>query len=291
MSASAARHRRDWPRWAACGVAVLCAHAAAAAIVVNLGEPAPSGTIEASIVIDLAPIATSPTQQSQDVAVGPQRPDIDGSPEVKSDDPTNEKAIDHVDMPEPVKETPTGAFAISAPRDEKVDAPAEQQPQDQPLREKAPQLQAPAVTAVAPTHKPPPPATKKKAARPLQIASAPLPEREFDQRVAAPNQGAPAPVGRHAAADWQAAISAAIERAKRYPTEARAHQDQGVTRVEFNLDRAGHVLSSRVAVSSGYSSLDQEALATVARANLPPAPADHPGTRFSFRVPIQFHIR
>ena len=71
-------------------------------------------------------------------------------------------------------------------------------------------------------------------------------------------------------------IIAAIERNKRYPAEAESRNEQGTPSVSFSIDRSGRLLSSRLARSSGYPALDQEALAILRRAPaLPPAPAEH----------------
>jgi protein TonB len=91
---------------------------------------------------------------------------------------------------------------------------------------------------------------------------------------------------------WKGQIVAAIERNKRYPAEAEARRDQGTPSVSFSIDRQGKLLSSRLASASGTPALDEEALATIKRAQpFPPAPSDVIGTRFDFTVPIRFRAR
>ena len=92
--------------------------------------------------------------------------------------------------------------------------------------------------------------------------------------------------------NWESLLVAHIERFKRYPLEAREHGEQGMVRIAFAIDRDGWVRSSRIVQSSGYSDLDQEALAMLTRAQPVPRPPDHIPTRqLSFQVPVKFSIR
>ncbi|MDB5557686.1 MAG: TonB-like protein, partial [Enterovirga sp.] len=86
-------------------------------------------------------------------------------------------------------------------------------------------------------------------------------------------------------ASWQGAIVAALNRAKRPQAET------GVASVRFSVDRGGRVTSASLAGSTGVGSLDQEAVALVRRASLPPAPAEVPGGSFTFTVPVRFTSR
>jgi protein TonB len=286
----------DWLRWAASAVLVLGAHAAAAAIIVTIADPVPAGLPAGAIMVDLAPMSAAPENAQPDVAPGPVQPQIDGTPDVKPEQ-IADAPVEPVVAQEPVETQPPDkpvevAVARIEPVEETIETPPEQKPQDQPLIEKAPEAKTPEVTATLPVAKPPPPKPKaKKASRPTQIATAPMPAPQVDRRAVAPSQGMPAPAPRAAARSWNSAISAALERAKRYPSDAKSRGEQGTAVVAFSVDRAGRVLSSRIARSSGHAALDQETLATVARASLPPPPAEHTGTRFSFSVPIRFNIR
>jgi protein TonB len=289
--------RADIVRWIACAVLMLGAHAAAAAILVNYADPLEAGAPAAAIVIDLAPIAAAPEDAQQDMTPGPLAPQIDGTAEAKPDETVTETPVETVTDQEPA-ETPTEekpvevALAKTEPPEEKVETKPEAKPQDQPLIEAVPEAKKPEVTATVPTQVAPPPKPRpKKARRPMQLATAPTPAPNIAPRATAPSVGLPSPASRQAALTWNSAISAALERAKRYPADARARGEQGTAVVSFAIDRSGRVLSSRLARSSGSPALDQETLATVARASLPPAPAEHPGARFSFSVPIRFNIR
>lgn len=286
----------DWLRWGASAALVLVAHAAAAAIIVTIADPVPSGTPTAAIVVDLAPFAAAPEEAQPDLAPGPVQPQIDGTPDVRPEQIVADAPVEPVVAQEPVETKPEEkpvevAVAKIEPVEEKVETPPEIKPQDQPLIERAPEATKPDVTATIPVAKPPPPRKRAKAARPMQLATAPMPAAEIAPRATAPSQGMPSPNSRAAALSWNSAISAALERAKRYPSDAKSRGEQGIAVVAFSVDRAGRVLSSRIARSSGHAALDQETLATVARASLPPAPSEHAGARFSFSVPIRFNIR
>src|SRR6202035_4885379 len=44
-------------------------------------------------------------------------------------------------------------------------------------------------------------------------------------------------------ASWRSAIVTILEHNKRYPSEARARGEQGVTRLAFSIDAQGHLLT------------------------------------------------
>ena len=91
-------------------------------------------------------------------------------------------------------------------------------------------------------------------------------------------------------ATWRSQIVTILERNKRYPSEARARGEQGVTRLAFRIDSEGHLMSSRVVASSGSATLDAETLALVQRAQpYPPPPPELAGSELT--VPVSFSIR
>jgi protein TonB len=109
----------------------------------------------------------------------------------------------------------------------------------------------------------------------------------------APPPPAPAvPAGTGVAApSFQELLMAHLERHKRYPAAARRQMQQGVVQVAFTMDRGGHVQAVRLARSSGYSILDDEALAVLRRADpLPALPPDR-GASADFVVPISFSLQ
>jgi protein TonB len=115
----------------------------------------------------------------------------------------------------------------------------------------------------------------------------PLPEPPHEETPAV----APRPVqARAVVATWRNQIVTILERNKRYPSDARARGEQGVTRLAFSIDGQGHLLSSRIVASSGSAALDAETLALVQRAQ--PFPAPPPELAGSeMMVPVSFNIR
>ena len=92
---------------------------------------------------------------------------------------------------------------------------------------------------------------------------------------------------------WANAIGARLERNKRYPDSARARGVQGVVYVTVTVDRAGTVIASSVARSSGSSILDAEALELVRRSEPLPAPPSNvrPGQiDVDVTIPIAFRM-
>ena len=83
-----------------------------------------------------------------------------------------------------------------------------------------------------------------------------------------------------------------IERHKRYPEEARTRREQGVAQVFFSIDRQGRIIESRVVKPSGFSALDEEALAMLQRADpFPAPPPEVPGKdRVDMPIPIRFNL-
>ena len=119
--------------------------------------------------------------------------------------------------------------------------------------------------------------------------SAPSTAEQQAERAAAPMPGA-ASRNSDAVPNWKSQLVAALERHKRYPSEARG--DHGVAQLAFSIDRSGGVHNARIARSSGSSVLDREALALVQRAQpLPPPPPEIPGAQIPIVVPIRYNAR
>jgi periplasmic protein TonB len=115
----------------------------------------------------------------------------------------------------------------------------------------------------------------------------PLPEPPREETPAV----APKPSRARAdTATWKSQVITLLEHNKRYPSDARARGEQGVTRLAFRIDSEGHLLSSRVVASSGSAALDAETLAMVQRAQpFPPPPPELAGSELT--VPLRFNIR
>ncbi len=125
---------------------------------------------------------------------------------------------------------------------------------------------------------------------PAQPAPQPTPAED---NPPAPATSAPQPSrARMAVPTWKTQIVAILERNKRYPPGARARREQGVAQLAFSIDRQGHVLSSRIVISSGSAALDEETLALVQRSQpFPAPPPELADTEISFTVPVRYNIR
>ena len=113
------------------------------------------------------------------------------------------------------------------------------------------------------------------------------------QEAASSEQQSPArAVAAAPSADYFAAVMAALERQKHYPEAARLRQEQGTVLIDFAIDRAGRVLSTRIRHGSGSASLDGAAEAMVHRADpLPAPPTSYPATQLELVLPVTFSLQ
>ncbi|MGI2150944.1 TonB family protein [Shewanella baltica] len=92
--------------------------------------------------------------------------------------------------------------------------------------------------------------------------------------------------------DYTATLLAWLEQHKEYPRTARNRRQQGTVMLYFVLDRQGRVSASRIEQSSGYQTLDAEALKMLERAQpLPAIPDTMPNETLELVVPVQFFLR
>jgi len=162
-----------------------------------------------------------------------------------------------------------------------------------------------AMPDVTPNDAPPDPETAKaepeKKTEPepqteLQVTQPPKPKEEKPKPKQASPPTAPSraqqKAERAAEQNWQSLLVSKLERAKRYPPEARVRGEQGVAQLAFSIDRNGSVHNARIVRSSGSSVLDSETLALIARAQpLPAPPPELAGTEIAIVVPIRYNIR
>ena len=126
----------------------------------------------------------------------------------------------------------------------------------------------------APAAEPPPELAEKPPEPPREVAEAP-PERRPPPRQSAPQTAVPQPVRLNAALQGMEsftlegrttppeAADAARNRRPNYPEASRRRGEEGVVRVELLVDPSGRVVDVRVLESSGFSTLDAEAVKTV----------------------------
>jgi protein TonB len=75
-----------------------------------------------------------------------------------------------------------------------------------------------------------------------------------------------------------------------YPSSARLLGEEGLVKVETDINANGVVTACRVAVSSGFGSLDNAALDAVQRARFLPAMKNGRPVASKILVPIRFQL-
>ena len=180
---------------------------------------------------------------------------------------------------------------ITPPTDSRQDlAPGpEQQIVQQPPE--PPREQKPEEEEEKPKVEPPPPQPEAEVTLPREVKPEPpkpLPQPEQPRPTAPPRQRVASAA---AVTAWNVSIAKQIEKHKGYPPSALPRRETGVTQVAFAIDRDGRVIDSRIIRSSGHAALDEEAMATLRRAQpFPRPPDDLPGEKFEFTVPVKFNV-
>jgi protein TonB len=89
--------------------------------------------------------------------------------------------------------------------------------------------------------------------------------------------------------DYRARLLAHIQPFRRYPAQAEALDARGVTQLIFMVDQDGKIMGVWVKSSSGFEALDNEAMATVLRAQ--PMPHVPPGlpSPLTVQLPVSFN--
>lgn len=171
--------------------------------------------------------------------------------------------------PEPFREVPPG------PEQVKKEKPVPQP--DRPEIE-TPKIVLPSANIV--TAAPPAPVAPPDPGPPIKETTAPVSK-----------PAPPAPQMSSGKPTWQGLVLGALDKVKRYPRDARFARQQGVPYIRFTMDRQGKVLSVTLAQSSGFRSLDQEALSLPKRAQpLPAPPNDVKGETIELVVPVEFFM-
>jgi protein TonB len=89
--------------------------------------------------------------------------------------------------------------------------------------------------------------------------------------------------------DYRARLLAHIQPYRRYPTQAQRLDARGVAQILFMVDQNGKVTGVWVKASSGFEALDNEAVATVLRAQpMPHVPAGLPSP-LAVQLPVSFN--
>ncbi|MFT4118243.1 TonB family protein [Bradyrhizobium sp.] len=267
---------RQLVHWALAGLCVVVVHGAIAytALTWSGDEVAPS-ELPAAVMIELSPVPVAPETPPQDVALGPQMEMSQvTTPSEQEDKPVEQEKPEVEVMPEtkveipPLPEKEKSEVTLAPP------TPAPQESQDKP-KEKP--------------RKPDKPkdARKKPSQRSARSAPATAAPQALDVQHAPTNAAAMAGMSSSSSpATWRSTIMALLNRHKRVPSGG----GRGTSTVAFVIDRSGRVLSARLARSSGYAALDEEAVALARRISPLPAPPANVGGGSSILldVPVSF---
>jgi protein TonB len=256
-------NKQEVVRWALSGVIVLVAHVSLAATVIDWSDSDESSDPVGALVVEFAPMPVAPINAPNDIQPGPDQVQAESSVERRTK-PT-EKTVEKQVETDPVKE-------------EQQDITQQDNP-DVALQKKTPEPQPD-------TPKP----SEAQLAAP--VTSAPqMSKADVAAVAAAPQQTQFNLVDSNAVPTWKRQVATKLERNKRYPSAAQAREEKGVAQLEFSVDRAGRLKSSRIVKSSGSDTLDRETLELVKRAQpFAAPPAAMTGEEIFLVVPIQFNI-
>ena len=270
MNAFALHHPGDdiWlRRWGMSAAAILAAHAAVLALGMNWVSAPPPGVAVPAVLVDLAPITSSPEISQMELPPGPAMQEADASPP----EPAAAQPVQEEIAPTPLQEKP-----------EVVAPPEQKQPAEPPKAEPA---------KIVPERKPEPvkPKTvRRETKKPSDATPAPrtsAPSRA--ERQASVASAISAGAAASALAAYNARVRAHLMRFQSYPPEGRGQR--GVVRLTFTLGRGGQVLSSRLGGASGNPAFDARAMAMVRQAQpFPPIPPEVAQGAIGFSVPVAF---
>ncbi|WP_186464294.1 energy transducer TonB [Nitrospirillum bahiense] len=185
-----------------------------------------------------------------------------------------------IDLPPPPAPPP--------PAPPKPEPPKPEPPK--PTPQPTPKPPPPKPVAVKPIPLPPPPPVPPQAAPIATPQPEPPPPSTAVQTSTPAPEAPPAPPAPASKGpdSYEGRLMAHLYRYLRYPAQARQRHQVGTALVHFTLDRTGHVLSVTLERGSGFALLDEEAVATVRRADpLPPAPDDKP---LDWTMPVDFTL-
>jgi len=253
-------------RWTSGAAIILLAHTAVITSYIMLRQSSPSAPAEVQpISIDFAPqevelpTPAPPVEEQKPEEVAPTPPQV----EEAQIPPPPEETAPQAEPPPPPKQA-----ALEPPQDKPVVAPP-------PVNEK--------------------PHVEKKVEKPKTATPAkkpPAPKAAPRTTAATPGAGAPSAASLANQADWHGLLRSQLLRNKHYPSAAASNHETGSVVVSFTLDRSGRLISRNVVRSSGHASLDQEALATIDRAQpLPTPPAGISQASLHITVPLNFTLR
>jgi periplasmic protein TonB len=310
-------HGRAFIYWSFCAAVVILVHGLIGSLMLRWQTEAAAIEPTATIVIELSPLVTAPAVRDAQIPPVPEQMDAQTPSEkvVEQDIEEEQKVVEEpferrLEMIEPKLEMePLPArravdIERAGPSTQDVpilaiDEKSEVELTRLPEVDKAKQADAPRPAPVNDK-----PREQKVQLRPNKAAPN-RPQKQAPNRTATKPQRAQAreatsfqapavsaPSDSDALPNWRSQIVGILERNKRFPPEAEAHQDHGVSNLAFSLNRQGRVISARIAGSSGSPALDAETLALVHRVQpFPPPPPEVAGAQINLVVAIRYNPR
>jgi periplasmic protein TonB len=253
------------------------------------------------VFIELAPMAVTPPAPASDLALGPVQSDSEyreAEREVVPPQQPREQTQETDQIVPPVPAPPP----MQPPQETERTAPLDPAPPPLPAGEEIPKpdvVQPPATKETTMSSLDPVPSPSVEPQKPSPVEAAQEPPSEVSVASAPPSTTdiAPQPAGPETGrvkeahppqtVRWQLSLVAHIERFKRYPKASLG--EFGVARLAFKIDRQGRLLSARIVNGSGSLVLDDQALATIRRAEpFPTAPEGVSDDELSFVLPIRY---
>lgn len=266
---------QEMARWTTAAAFVAAAHLSIAYVAGTIMMRESRPAVEEALTIDLTPFIMTQAEQEQ--------PDVlrEDTPEPVLEDVQPQEIVEQVAEAQPVEEAETTPDELSVETEKDAVEP------DTPdtLTEA---IETPPAEVVVP--KPVGKPVEKKAEKtPRKVIRKPAPRRVTATDPAKGKSSttqAEAKVARAPSvnpARWHSQVYAAIARRKPH--------DRGVSgrvSIRFIVNASGAIVSAGVARSSGNSALDSAALAMVRGARVPAPPANLPGSRHPFTIPVVF---
>lgn len=268
-------------RWGLSALAIVTVHLALVAVGIALyAQSPPPGSAVPAIMIDLAPASSAPEPSQQDLAPGPE---MQQAEEAAMPPP---KPLQPQAMQEQIPATPPQIVPEEVVPPQPQPAPPQPEPAKVESAKVMPEAE-PEPVKLKPQHK----EVTKPSKRPPAPHSSAAPKAEQHAALTQAARAGAAAAGAALPA-YRELLAAHLQRFKQYPSTAKAAGEQGTALLTFTVSRAGRVLSSRLARSSGHAALDAETMAMIQRAQpLPAFPPDISQSSMSVTVPVRFAIR
>jgi protein TonB len=143
---------------------------------------------------------------------------------------------------------------------------------------------------------PPKPQPPKQELKPVEAPLQPMADPASQQVAAAPPAPIPSAPRASASQDvkssYLALISAILEKQKDYPRRAQLRNMQGITYLQFTIDRQGRVIQYRIDRSSGHSILDEATENMIRKAGqFPPIPPELDIAGLDIVMPMQYFLK